>query len=197
MNGDSMDMYSAVREEVGRSLSKSRRDHTLAAQEICCALARRFSLDEEAAWVAAMWHDTSREWSRDQLVSYAAEHALEITALEKRVPMLLHGAAAAHRLVYELGYEHAGVWAAVRWHTTGHPDMGPLGYALYTADFLEPLRTHITPEQRDRLLSLDSLEHMMLEIYRLQFSYFTEKDISPEPASLQLYHRLRRVCEAQ
>jgi len=186
-----MDLKQIILQEVEQNLSPARREHTYASERICTGLARRFALDPEAAWVAAMWHDTAREWKAEELVSYVESRQLERTALEKKVPMLLHSLAAAHRLKEECSYERDDVWLAVRWHTTGHPSMGKLGYALYVADFLEPHREHITDGERETILSKESLEQMMLEIYRRQFSFFSKNDISPEPASLHLYHLLK------
>lgn len=188
-----MDLKEAILKEVEDKLSPERQNHTWSAQHICSHLARRFSLNEQEAWIASLWHDTAREWREEKLVEYVREHKLETTPLEKQVPMLLHSLVAAHRLQEELFYDNHRVWLAIRWHTTGHPDMGQLGYALYVADFLEPHRLHITGEQRDYILSLETLEQMMLEIYGRQFSHFAKNDISPEPASLRLYHKLKTM----
>ena len=185
-----MVLKEAVEQEITRELSPKRLQHTRSTCQVCLSLAERFSLDAEAAWTASMWHDSSREWDIRRLTRYVQVHQLEITSLERRVPMLLHAPAAAFRLSQDLGCSSTEVYQAVRWHTTGHSSMGSLGYALYVADFLEPGRTHITGRDRERILSLDSLEAMMLEIYALQFAYFSGKDIEPEPESLRLYHKL-------
>jgi 2-amino-4-hydroxy-6-hydroxymethyldihydropteridine diphosphokinase len=52
---------------------------------------------------------------------------------------VLHGPAAAARLADE-GVDDPELLDAVRYHTLGHPDLGPAGQALYAADFLEPGR---------------------------------------------------------
>ncbi len=190
-----MELRKAVIHEIERELTPSRLLHTYSAEKLCSSLAKRFLLDLDAAWTAAMWHDSAREWGEERLIHYAESRSLETTALEKKVPMLLHAPAAAYRMVSDLGYDNPDAWNAVRWHTTGHPDMGRLGYALYVADFLEPGRTHITSKERAEILLLESLEQMMLEIYRRQFTYFASRDVSPEPASLQLYYQLRTMLE--
>jgi 2-amino-4-hydroxy-6-hydroxymethyldihydropteridine diphosphokinase len=82
-------------------------------------------------------------------------------ALRPRVPpalrdlpdRILHGPAAAERLRLD-GVEDGTLLRAVAYHTLGHPALGPLGQALYVADFLEPgrdLRNAWRAELRARL----------------------------------------------
>jgi HD superfamily phosphohydrolase YqeK len=53
---------------------------------------------------------------------------------------LRHGPAAAARAELE-GERDADVLSAVRWHSVGWVGWGPIGRALYCADFLEPGRS--------------------------------------------------------
>jgi len=85
-------------------------------------------------WIAVAYlHDALRE--------------ADPKALRKRVPKsfrrwdgnVLHGPGAAARLRDD-GVKDKELLKAVAYHTLGHPDFGPLGRALYAADFLEPGR---------------------------------------------------------
>ncbi len=185
-----MDIIELIRHKIESTLSSRRLDHTHGTAQVCLYLADRFSLDFHSALIASLWHDCCREWDSRRLKHYVSRFALEITPLEEREVQLLHGPAAACRLFHELSCRNWDIWRAVRWHTTGSTRMGSLGYALFVADFIEPHRSHLDDLQREQLLSLDTLEEMMLHIYRMQFAWFEHQQICIEEESLGLYRQL-------
>lgn len=87
---------------------------------------------DRTRWTAAGWlHDVLREADPDRL---RKEVPTELSDLPDG---LLHGPAAAERLRNDADPD---LLRAIRYHTIGHPDLDPLGRALYLADFLEPAR---------------------------------------------------------
>ena len=94
---------------------------------------------EEARWRAAgLLHDALRDEAPERLRSAVPEEL-------RRLPdKLLHGPAVAERLRRE-GVEDEGLLRAVAYHTLGHPELDPLGRALYLADYLEPGREGMPP----------------------------------------------------
>lgn len=111
-----------------------------------------------------LWHDVARQWSDESLLQYSQRHQLPMEPEERSCPMLLHGAVAAHLLSGALGEQHPDWELAIRWHTIGSCSMGAIGAALYIADYLEPLRTHLSTDERKTILSLPSMETMCLHI---------------------------------
>jgi HD superfamily phosphohydrolase YqeK len=98
--------------------------------------ADRLGLDptETTRWLAAAWlHDSLKDAPEDEL--RGSLHG-ELRDLPEPV---LHGPAAAERLRQE-GIEDRELLVAIAYHTLGHPDFGPVGRALFAADFLEPGR---------------------------------------------------------
>ncbi len=188
-----MDIEHDIAETVIRELSPKRYRHTLLTVELCVELAKRFNLDRRRAWIASMWHDIAREWDEQKLEKYVSRRSIAVEPLERKVPMLLHGPVAAELLEERYVLDDREIWNAVRWHTTGHPDMGALGYALFAADYLEPGRTHISREDQDTILAAGSLERMICEIYRRQFAYFVKAGITVEPKAVMLFEQLEKT----
>jgi HD superfamily phosphohydrolase YqeK len=106
------------------------------------AVALGLSADDVARWTAAGYlHDARRDADGEALRA-------EVPEAYRALPgKLLHGPAAAERLRGELDPE---LRAAIRAHTLGSPEFGPLGRALYLADFLEPGR-RFSPEWTESL----------------------------------------------
>jgi len=85
-------------------------------------------------WRAAGFlHDVVRESSPDELRQYMSEKRLALP------PKAYHGPAGAALLAQD-GVGDEEFLHAIRWHTLGSPSFGPIGKALYAADFLEPGR---------------------------------------------------------
>ncbi|HYH82055.1 MAG TPA: HD domain-containing protein [Longimicrobium sp.] len=117
----------------------SRREHMARVAALMRAWAEALGLpaSEVARWTAAGYlHDALRDASPDALRPEVPEAFRELPG------KLLHGPAAAERLKGQVDDE---ILAAVRCHTVGSPKFGPLGRALYLADFLEPGR-EFSPE---------------------------------------------------
>src|SRR5919112_895931 len=70
----------------------------------------------------------------------AKEWDLPVGEPERQSPKLLHGPVAAELSRRELGVEDADILEAIRVHTVGRPQMGPLALVLYVADKIEPAR---------------------------------------------------------
>ncbi len=100
------------------------------------ATALELGPDDVARWRAAGFlHDSLHDADPEQI--------RPLVPLEfKDAPgKLLHGPAAAERLRRD-GVEDEELLLALTWHTLGHERFGPLGKALYLADYTEPGREY-------------------------------------------------------
>ena len=144
-----------------------------------------FSL-KPGALVAGLWHDIAREWPDEDLLSFSLSHALSAQTIEIDQPMLLHGAVAAALLPSFYLQANKETLLAIRWHTLGSPDMGLLGAVLYISDYLEPLRTHITPAERADLLKKPSIAQLCLSVAQKHLSHIRERDKTPAESTISL-----------
>jgi len=101
-------------------------------------LARIHDLDARRLLLAAQGHDILRGLSDDDLLEAAETRGLEVSDLERAAPVLLHGPLGAIELEARGWMDDRELLDAVRWHTTGHPDYGPMAWALFVSDKVEP-----------------------------------------------------------
>ena len=73
---------------------------------------------------------------------------------EFRYPPVLHAMTGAALAREEFGVSDA-VFGAIRWHTTGRPDMTPLEKIVYLADAIEPTRSYPAVEKLRELAEKD------------------------------------------
>ncbi len=120
-------------------LTAKRVRHVLGTEETAVKLARKYGADVHKARVAALLHDCTKRLSADEQLALCERYGLALDELEKKALKLLHAktGAALARDVFGVDDE---VYGAIRWHTTGRPDMTLLEKVIYLADFIEPTR---------------------------------------------------------
>lgn len=140
-------------------LSPRRREHVMGVASYAEWLAMRFGEDPARARLAALGHDVAREWDEARIREWALSDGFGESPLERELPKLLHGRAAAVVLRDEYHVCDEEVLAAVRSHTLGDTGMTRLQKVLYCADYLEPQRAHVESEFRAQVepLGLDAM----------------------------------------
>ena len=182
-------MFHKIRKYIEMTLSRSRLEHSLSTALICVELCSRFGLDEEKGRIAGIAHDIARETPVDDTIINLINDGYEIRPEEINNSVLLHGRIGASMLRKKFNLEDEDILQAVRWHTTGHPDMGNLGRVLFIADYIEPGRKHITQSVRASLMQLD-LNEMTLKVLNDQTAYLRDKGCRITQSSMLLFEKL-------
>jgi predicted HD superfamily hydrolase involved in NAD metabolism len=133
-------LLEAAKNYVRERLSAKRYAHTLRVADTVERLAEIHGIDPKKARLAGLLHDAAREVGKEELLRAAGEGSLPVGDFERERPVLLHGSVAAEFARRDLGVKDGEILAAVRAHTTGEPEMGPLALTLFVADKIEPER---------------------------------------------------------
>lgn len=120
-------------------LKPSRIPHVLGCEETAARLARRWGADEESARRGALLHDCTKICDREQQLALCRQYGIGLDEQELAETKLLHAPTGAAVAADVFGVSRA-VAQAIRWHTTGKPDMTLLEKILYLADYIEPTR---------------------------------------------------------
>lgn len=120
-------------------LKPKRMPHVRGTEETAAALARHYGADEQEARIAALLHDCTKKLDMEQQLDLCAHYGLALDELEQKALKLLHSrtGAAIARDVFAVS---DAVYSAIRYHTTGKPNMTLLEKILYLADYMEPNR---------------------------------------------------------
>ncbi|MGQ0539565.1 MAG: hypothetical protein ACT4R6_11495 [Gemmatimonadaceae bacterium] len=148
------------------------------------AAALHLDMPTARAWHdVGAWHDALRD-APDALIQSCVPN-------DGRPIETLHGPAAAARLASE-GETRSEVLDAIRWHTTGHPDWGRTGRALYMADFLEPGRPFM---HDDRAFLAAHLPHdfdgVFRQVLRMRIEWNVREGKPLFPETVALWNRVR------
>jgi nicotinate-nucleotide adenylyltransferase len=138
-------METTVRTMISPSRFLHSRNVGLLAADIC----PRYGLESRKGYIAGISHDMCKSFSNKELIYWAKQDGEPLSKLEKEKPSLLHARAAAVLLRERFGIHNRDILEAVRFHTVGNKDMGPLAKVLYIADKIEVSRENVRAEFRD------------------------------------------------
>jgi predicted HD superfamily hydrolase involved in NAD metabolism len=167
-------------------LSPPRLEHSRRVAAQAAAFARRWGASPEAAELAGLLHDLSREASADEILAAASRYGIEVGPIEARRPVgLLHAQVAAAEL------EEAGldgeVTAAIARHTVGGAGMTVLEKCVYLADYCEPGRD-VQGLEEIRRLGQSSLDEAVAVAARQTLLDLIVRRRPVVPEALELYN---------
>lgn len=183
--------YIELNRFVREKLPEKRYNHSLGVVEMSIHLASLFRLSVTDAACIAIFHDAYRYDCDEGTAELCRKSGIEVFPEEEKEPMLLHGALAALHFDEVAGPVPSKWKIAVRHHTLGHKDMGKYGAVVYIADYAEKGRKHLDDEERGRIISLPTLEAMVMHIMDMQRSYFKKKGMKEAEVSVELYEFLK------
>ena len=115
-----------LKKDLKREMDDSRYEHTLGVMYTSAALAMRYEYDMERAMLAGLMHDCAKCIPNAKKLKLAEKNGLEITELERNNPFMLHAKVGAMLAKVKYDIDDEEVLGAIRWHTTGKPNMNLL-----------------------------------------------------------------------
>lgn len=150
-----------LREQAYPMLKPRRISHVWGCEHEARRLAERWGCDPDAAAEAGILHDCTKKLELSDQLLLSEKYGIMNDTVETANTKLLHaktGAAVAKdRFGVPLEIENA-----IRWHTTGKPDMTTLEKVLYMADYIEPSRDFDGVDELRRLAYTDLDAAMVL-----------------------------------
>ena len=148
-----------LREKAYAYLKPSRTAHVAGCEKEAVRLAQKWGEDPDTAAEAGILHDITKRLSYDEQLILCSKYGIILDNTERESPALLHAVTGAP-FARELFGIPDNVYSAIRWHTTGRPDMSLLEKIVYLADIIEPGRDFPGVETL-RKLSYENIDKAM------------------------------------
>ena len=177
-----------LREQSYAMLRPRRVPHVQGCEAEAVRLARRWGADEERAAEAAILHDCTKKELLPEQLRLCAKYGIIPDELERENGKLLHAKTGAAVAKFEFGSDDEVV-EAIRWHTTGRPNMTTLEKVLYMADYMEPTRDFPGVEEL-RCLAYEDLDRAMVLGFEMSLEDILSRGETPHKntlAALQWY----------
>ena len=170
-----------LQKHMKEELTEDRFEHTLGVMYTAEALAMRYGVDMNKAAVAGLLHDCAKCIPNNQKIKLCKKHDIEITEMEKKNPSLLHAKLGAYMAKKAYGVSDEEILSAIRWHTTGKPDMTMLDIIIYMADYIEPNRDKAPNLREIRRLCFENIELALYEVLKGTLEYLSSKPEAIDP----------------
>lgn len=166
-------------------LNPKRIPHVQGCEEEAVRLAERWGEDTYDAAAAGILHDITKKLTVAEQLILCEKYGIIIDMSVPGADKTLHQVTGAAVAYHEFGVSEK-IRDAIRWHTTGKPDMTVLEKIIYLADYIEPNRCFDGVE-RIRRLSYESLDAAMEDGLRMTMEDLKERGNPILDISAQAY----------
>lgn len=163
--------YKKLRKKIKDVMTKSRYEHTLGVEFTAASLAMRYEVDIEKAELAGLLHDCAKCIDSEDTLDECKKYNIELTDVEKRNPFLIHSKLGAVHAKKLYGVDDEDIISAIRFHTTGKPDMTMLEKIIFIADYIEPGRDKAPNLKEIRKMSFIDIDEAMYMILKDTLDY--------------------------
>jgi predicted HD superfamily hydrolase involved in NAD metabolism len=187
-----MDRNEAL-EIVREQLTEKRYSHTLGVVDTAVQLARKYNIDEKKAELAAIFHDYAKFRPKEELRNIILQEQLEEELLHHHHE-LWHAPVGAILVKREAGIHDNEILQAIRYHTTGHPQMTTLDKVVFLADYIEPGRS-FPGVNEVRELAKQSLNEAVLQALKNTIRFLIDKRQPIYPDTFLTYNMILQVIK--
>lgn len=174
-----------LRQKISPRLSSQRMAHTAGCEHEAVQLARLWGEDPEKAAVAGILHDVTKNLGYDEQLILCDKYGIILDNLQKDNPKLLHAITGAALAADEFGVSEE-ISRAIRWHTTGKPDMSTLEKIIYLADYIEPTRDFDGVEKL-RELAYEDLDKAMALGLEMSLEELRRHNVEPHKDTVEAW----------
>ena len=169
----------SLRKDVKRALKsdKMRFRHTIGVADTSACLASRYGVDMQKAYI--------KKAEKNSIL--LEQNNIEITKSEYESPYLLHSKLGAFYADVKYGIKDEDILGAIKWHTTGHPDMTMLEKIVFVADYIEPYRNKAANLDTIRYLAFTDIDKAVLQILDDTINYLNKKGNPIDSITLDTY----------
>jgi predicted HD superfamily hydrolase involved in NAD metabolism len=173
---------------VAEQITEHRYIHTIGVMETAIHLAHLYGEDPMKAEIAAIFHDYAKFRPKEEMKQIIEEQKMPSQLLEHNSE-LWHAPVGAYLVEKEVGINDQDVLNAIKYHTSGRPNMTLLEKIIYVADYIEPGR-HFPGVEEVRELAQTNLEQALIKSLQNTMMFLLKKKQAIYPDTIQTYNFL-------
>ena len=175
-------------EIVKKQITEHRYQHTLGVMETATQLAKRYGADEKKAELAAIFHDYAKFRDKNEMKLIIQNQGMDPELLNYNSE-LWHAPVGAYLVQQEAEVLDSEIIDAIRYHTTGRPDMALLEKIIYIADYIEPGRRFPGVEEVREMAKKD-LNLAIIQALKNSIGFLMKKNQPVFPLTIHTYNDL-------
>jgi predicted HD superfamily hydrolase involved in NAD metabolism len=171
---------------VAEQITERRYVHTLGVMQTAIQLASRFGDDPKKAELAAIFHDYAKFRPKEEMKRIIEEQGMPEQLLVHNNE-LWHAPVGAYLVEKEVGITDQDVLNAIKYHTSGRPNMTLLEKIIYVADYIEPGRQFPGVDEV-RELAENDLDQALIKSIQNTIMFLLKKNQAVYPETIQTYN---------
>ena len=184
-----------LQKKMKKVLEEKRYLHTLGVAYTAANLAFVYGYDDKKAFMAGLLHDVAKCISHQKRLMICKKNHIEITPIEEENPVLLHAKVGAFFAKEKYGVCDEEILNAIRFHTTGRPEMTLLEKIIYVADFVEPHRKKLPRLAEIRKISFEDLDMAIYMILENSLNYLEKGNAKIDKKTEETYLFYKKMIE--
>ncbi len=193
-----MNKYNLIEFEgiIKKNVKSNRYRHIISVEYTCGNLSMNYGKEIEAlnkdkeefmqdALTAGLLHDSAKHIPPAELLKQCQKYKLEITKSEEESPYLLHGKLGAYFAEKQFHVLDNDILNAIRYHTTGRPQMSLLEKIVFVADYIEPNRYKQPNLSEVRQLAYENIDQCVYKICEDTLIYLEEHKKSVDDMTIK------------
>lgn len=128
-----------LKDKAFKYIDKKRQPHVEGCMEQAVHLAKKYGINEDTAEQAALFHDITKNRDYDGQLKLIKKYDLDFDEQMLSIPKILHAVTGAGFAKDKFGVSNE-IYDAIRYHTTGKPNMTTLEKIIFLADVTEKTR---------------------------------------------------------
>lgn len=184
--------FHIMKDKVQSAVSIERFIHTLGVVETAEKLADLYGVDRQKARIAAILHDCAKDYPKEMKKRFCKEFHIPLDDIMQKQIDLVHSFLGAEVAKREYGVEDEGVLDAIRYHTTGRPNMSLIEKVIFLADYMEPNRRPFKGLTEIREMACKDIDHAMKLALLNTIEHVKQKKDILHPLTVEAYEFLKQ-----
>ncbi|WP_400242558.1 bis(5'-nucleosyl)-tetraphosphatase (symmetrical) YqeK [Niallia sp. JL1B1071] len=173
-------------QKVKEQITEKRYIHTIGVMETAIQLATKYGANVEKAEIAAIFHDYAKFRSKEEMKQIIVEENMDPNLLLFHSE-LWHAPVGAFLVEKEVGINDREILDAIRYHTSGRPEMSMLEKIVYLADYIEPGRAFPGVDEVRELAEVN-FERAFLQAVKNTIMFLIRNNRAVFPLSFETYN---------
>jgi nicotinate-nucleotide adenylyltransferase len=170
-------------------LDEKRYYHSLCVADEAKRLAKLYGADCDKMYLAGLLHDITKNLSDNEQLQIFKKFDIMLTDIEMASPSVWHAMSAPLVLKHEFGITDSEILSAVRYHTTGKPNMTLAEKIIYSADLTSKDRNYNDVADIRETVN-KSLDECILKVLKFTITNLVSKGVAVHPDTLFVYNEM-------
>ena len=183
--------YLEIKERVAKDFEnyQSRYMHMLEVVDMALKINKHFNfnLDEEKIKIVGILHDYTKRYSFEESLEIIKVLPKEEQEIWNKSEVVIHCVTSSIIVKEKFGINDPEMLDAIKYHTTGYPNMTMLAKVLYVADAIEATRVYDGVEVLRKTVFEDFNKGLLL-IMETTLKHLKEKGLYINPYTLEAYN---------